>query len=96
VREYVLDDLSQLAAYLGLEILELRGEHRLVEYRRPPKYLRAAYRALTRMFPGLRDSLLLVARKPAAWTPPERDPDEVYEQIVPSTLLSPGPATERR
>ena len=67
VREYVRHDLAKLAEYLGLEVLELRGCDHMLE--KLPKAVLPAYGLLTRVFPGWKDSWLLVARKPANWIP---------------------------
>jgi SAM-dependent methyltransferase len=68
VREYTRGDLSLLVHYLGLTVLDLRSYHHMLT--KVPARLRGPYRAITRAFPGWRDSWLLVARKPASWTPP--------------------------
>lgn len=67
VREYVKGDLELLAQYLGLQILELHGCHHMLY--RVPRIIRPIYLALTKIFPGWRDSWLLVARKPGDWVP---------------------------
>jgi len=65
VREYARDDLVRLAEFQGLEVVSLRGcDHML---HRVPRALRPAYQAATAPFQGLKDSWLLVARKPAGW-----------------------------
>lgn len=69
VREYVADDLRQLADLLRLEVVELRGVHQLLW--KIPRAGRGAFRALTVVIPGVRDSWLLLARKPAEWVSPE-------------------------
>jgi SAM-dependent methyltransferase len=78
VREYTRDDLARLAGFLGLEVLTLRGRHHMLH--KLPAGLRPAYQAATAPFPGLRDSWLLVARKPPGWTarrvPPAPAPGE--------------------
>ena len=67
VREYVKDDLKQLAEYLGLDIIELKGcDHML--YRLPTK-LRRLYLNATMLAPGWKDTLMLVARKRDGWKP---------------------------
>jgi SAM-dependent methyltransferase len=76
VREYVADDLRQLCGYLNLEIVELRTAHHMIE--KIPKPVRPLYRAITTVFPGWRDTWMLVARKrpdhrPAATPPAEFD-----------------------
>ncbi|HEY3320014.1 MAG TPA: class I SAM-dependent methyltransferase [Planctomycetota bacterium] len=67
VREYVRGDLRLLAEFLNLEILELRScDHMLQKL---PRYGRAPYLLLTRIFQGWKDSWLLVARKKPDWKP---------------------------
>lgn len=67
VREYVRDDLVKLADYLGLDICELRGcDHMLQKI---PARARAAYLAVTALFPDWKDSWLVVARKKKGWQP---------------------------
>ncbi len=68
VREYTRDDLVLLADFLGVEVLELRSYHHMLD--KIPRRLRPIYRAITRVFPGWRDSWLLVARRPPGWRPP--------------------------
>lgn len=67
VREYVKRDLELLAKYLGFEVLELRSCHHMLFV--VPSRIRWIYLLMTRMFPGWRDSWMLVAKKPLAWTP---------------------------
>jgi len=69
VREYVLDDLLALSRYLRLEVVQRRDIHRMVAKRLKARIARTAYYALMSMvpIPGLRDSLLLLARKPDGW-----------------------------
>ena len=61
VREYVKDDLAQLARFQNLEVLELRSVHNMLQKVPPP--VQFLYRALTVMFEGWRDTWLLLARK---------------------------------
>ena len=67
VREYTRDDTEKLARFLGLEVVELTGCNHMLA--RLPRFGRPLYLALTRIFPGWRYTWLLVARKPAGWTP---------------------------
>jgi SAM-dependent methyltransferase len=61
IREYVRDDLYQLAKFLNLKILKLTGCDHMTE--KLPENLRWLYLQITRFFPGLKDSWLLIARK---------------------------------
>lgn len=67
VREYVRDDLRQLAKYVGLDVVTLESCHHMVGVL--PRATRVAYRAATSVFPGWRDSWLLVGRRPTQWKP---------------------------
>ena len=67
VREYVKKDIVLLARFLGLEVLELRTYHLHLEAL--PAIARPIFVALCRLFPGFRESWILVARKPSDWKP---------------------------
>jgi SAM-dependent methyltransferase len=67
VREYVRGDLDQLARLLGIEILELRGVNHMLE--NLPRIMRRPFVHMTHFAHGLRDSWLLVARRPEGWKP---------------------------
>lgn len=69
-REYVRGDLKALSSHLGLEVVSLRGEHLMAN--RLPKGAGVLFTALTAPFTGLRDTWVLVARKPLA-TKGDRD-----------------------
>jgi 2-polyprenyl-3-methyl-5-hydroxy-6-metoxy-1,4-benzoquinol methylase len=79
VREYVKDDLRQLAAYLNLDILELRGVHDMLC--RIPRKLRPIYRAATALLPNWRDSWMMVAKKRAGWKPVRAVPQKLAHLI---------------
>jgi SAM-dependent methyltransferase len=68
VREYVWDDLAQLARHLALDDARISGCHHMLGVL--PRWARPLYTAATGILPGARDSLMLVAHKPACWTPP--------------------------
>ncbi|GAB4278679.1 MAG: hypothetical protein Kow0029_22160 [Candidatus Rifleibacteriota bacterium] len=61
IREYVKDDLVKLCRNLGLEKVELRGCDNMLE--KVPRILHRPYLAFTNVFDGLKDSLLLLAKK---------------------------------
>jgi hypothetical protein len=79
VREYARSDLEQLATFLNLQILELRGVHDMLG--RLPPIIRPAYLAATKLFPAWRDSWMLVARKPEGWTAQRQAPPP-YEHFA--------------
>lgn len=65
VREYVKGELELLSRYLGLPVVELSGcDLRLGRW---PARVRPLFQRLTAPFPGLKDTWLLLARKPAGW-----------------------------
>ncbi len=65
IREYVRNDLEELAGYLDLEIVELRScDHMLQKL---PGYAHGAYRMFTGIFRDCKDSWLLLAKKKAGW-----------------------------
>jgi len=74
VREYTRPDLVELAKYLNLDILELRGVHDMLG--RLPPIVRPIYLAATALFPGWRDTWLLIARKRPGWQPIKETPPE--------------------
>jgi SAM-dependent methyltransferase len=67
IREYTKGDLARLSRNLDLDIVELGSCHHMLG--KVPTRLRPAYMAITRVFPGWRDSWSLVAKKPANWKP---------------------------
>ena len=62
VREYTRNDLYQLATLMHLPIQELRGIDQMLGVL--PSVLHKPYLFVTNLFPNLKDSLLLVVRKP--------------------------------
>ncbi|HEV7565369.1 MAG TPA: methyltransferase domain-containing protein [Microbacteriaceae bacterium] len=79
IREYVRDDLANLAELMGLDVAELRGTHHLAHHLSTP--VRLPYVAVTRWFDGLRDTWLLVARKRPGWDPAPAPTPEVAEEL---------------
>ena len=66
IREYVRDDLLQLAHFLNLEILQLKScNHMLYAM---PKALRPVWCFLTGILRNGKDSLMLLARKNPGWS----------------------------
>jgi SAM-dependent methyltransferase len=74
IREYVRQDFLQLAEFLDLEILELRGCHQMLR-RLANKNTRRVYLALTKIFPDLCDTWLFIAKKKSGWKPKEKSVD---------------------
>lgn len=84
VREYTRGDLEQLAKYLNLQATELRSGHFMVENKLSVPLIPLIYRAATCLFPGWRDTWLLIAKKPEGWSPKLTLNQNEYERICPS------------
>jgi SAM-dependent methyltransferase len=80
VREYVKDDLRKLTTYLHLDIVELRGCHHMLK--KVPPTVRPFYVFLSSIFTGWRDSWMLVARRPANWSPNKNLPKDEFAMIM--------------
>ena len=80
VREYVRDDLQSLARFLQFKLVELRSYHHMIDVL--PRALRPPYRAVTSLFPGWRDSWLLLMQKPRDWTPAHTLPAELRNEVM--------------
>lgn len=80
VREYVKDDLIQLSKFLGIEIVELRSCHLMLK--QLPRKIWPLYIFLTNLFPGWRDSWLLVAKKPSGWVPNKTLSKNEYAKVM--------------
>ncbi|OFW03160.1 MAG: hypothetical protein A3I61_01280 [Acidobacteria bacterium RIFCSPLOWO2_02_FULL_68_18] len=65
---------------MQLQVLELRACDNMLE--RIPVLLRPAYRVVSRVFSGCKDSWLLVARKPPGWTACRSLPEVELRQIM--------------
>lgn len=80
VREYVTNDLAMLTQYLRLEPVLLHGcDHMLT---RLPRVARSIYAALTDFCPNTKDTLLLLARKPAGWQPLRELPADEWNRTI--------------
>ena len=77
VREYVRRDLFLLNQYLGLELLELSGYS--LQLDRLPGYARKPFNVITSLCPDVRDSWMLIARKPEDWTPLFKPDEEQFK-----------------
>lgn len=80
IREYVHDDIVKLAEYMGLEVLELRSVHHMIQ--KVPRRARGLFRAVTTVFPGWRDTWQLVARRPPGWKPRYTLPPEELKKVL--------------
>ena len=80
VREYVRGDLQSLARFLQFKLVELRSYHHMIDVL--PRPLRPWYRAVTSLFPGWRDSWLLLLQKPKGWEPPRSVPPELRAEVA--------------
>lgn len=82
IREYVYDDLVKMSQFLGLEMLELRSHHYHLELL--GKIKRNIFKLICKGFPSMRESWLLICRKPDDWkqrnTPSARELMEVYQK----------------
>ncbi|MDC0245021.1 class I SAM-dependent methyltransferase [Pseudomonadota bacterium] len=77
IREYVKDDLKQLANYLDLEILEISAVDMMLE--NLPKQLHGPYLFITKFFNSWKDSWILVGRKKLGWVEKVLTDDELLE-----------------
>lgn len=77
VREYVYKDLFLLNEYLGLELLELSTYNLQLDVL--PPYARKPFAICANLVPGVRDSWMLVARKPKSWAPKYAPNDEQFQ-----------------
>lgn len=79
VREFTHRDLELTTEYLRLEIVELFSAHHMLHRVRPS--IRAIHRVASALVPSLRDTWVLVARKPADWKAlPELDDAALMER----------------
>jgi SAM-dependent methyltransferase len=86
VREYTRGDCTELAKALGLELVEVRGVHHMLH--RLPPWVRPVYVAASRLMPSTRDTWLMVARKPAAWTGKVELDDQEFRKLTGLTSWS--------
>ena len=68
VREYVKNDLFLLAKFLGLDIKTLKGCDQIIG-KKLKGFKKIIFLAITFFDDTLKDSLILVAKKPNGWTP---------------------------
>ena len=67
IREYVHNDIIQMASFLDLEVELIEGCDHMLENVQP--WLIPFYKFVTRLFPKWKDSWVLVARKKPNWSP---------------------------
>jgi len=97
-REYVRGDLNAMCKNLGIEVVEVRAVHHMLQ--NLPAVARTPYRWATAIFPDWRDTWLLIARKPQGWEP-QSDPDETrfkntYRAVAKSTLYDQSERPKRQ
>ena len=78
IREYVRNDLVLLNQFLGLELLELTTYHLQLDVL--PAWARPLFVGFSYVVPGIRDSWMLVSRKPEDWVPQFKPNSEQFEQ----------------
>jgi len=78
VREYVRNDLELMNNFLGLDLLELSTYNLQLDVL--PKMLRNPYKVFASFFPGIRDSWMLISRKPKTWSPKFRPNKEEHKE----------------
>ncbi len=79
VREYTREDCTALARALGLEVVELRGVHHMLE--KVPRRLLRIYLAASQLAPSTRDTWSMVALKPVGWTPKTQLDDREFQEL---------------
>ena len=78
--EYTGDDCVALAQALGLEVVEVRGVHHMLD--KVPRRLRRIYLAASRAVPSTRDTWSMVARKLIGWIPKTQLDDEEFRKLT--------------
>ncbi len=78
VREYVRKDLLLLNEYLRMDLLELTTYHLQLDALLP--FFRKPFIGFSWFFPGIRDSWILVCRKPLDWKPQFEPSGEQFEK----------------
>lgn len=80
VREYVKKDLELLNKYLNLEKVELSSYH--LQLDALPALLRTPFKIGSYLMPGVRDSWMLVSRKPKSWSSQvEPSPEQIKDAL---------------
>jgi hypothetical protein len=73
-------DQRSLAGVLGLVVYELRGCDEILQ--NVPPRLRPVYLGVTKLLPDLKDSWLLVAKKPDDWAPRRELPEDEADTLL--------------
>ena len=76
IREYVYDDLKQLAQFLKMETLELKGIDQMLTNDKLPEWLWPFWKLVTFFYPSWKDSWLLLMKKNKDWSK-SKDPKKV-------------------
>ena len=74
VREFTFQETCQILQWTGFEILHNAKFDGMINRRLQNPFSRLLFKALCIAVPTYRDSLLVVARKPADWQPASRTP----------------------
>ena len=80
VREYVANDLVLLNKYLKLEQVELSSYH--LQLDALPKFLRTPFKVGSCLMPGVRDSWMLVSKKPENWLSQVKPSDQQIKEAL--------------
>lgn len=88
VREYTRGDLVQMTEFLGLQLVELSTVHHMLG--NLSAKLVPTYKLVTKVFPDLADTWLLVAKKPENWKARDHISDSDFAQIYKKTSTQPN------
>lgn len=66
IREYVKDDLLQLAKFMKLNIIQINSSDYMLNS--VSKLIKPIFKAITYFAPGWKDSWLMICKKPESWT----------------------------
>ncbi len=80
VREYVKDDLLQMNNFIKMDLVELSTYHLQLDVL--PGFLRPPYKLFTRLIPSVRDSWMLISRKPNDWVEHYEPTKEQLDQAL--------------
>lgn len=83
VREYTLDELRWVVEATGGEVVVAATFHAFLE--KIPRRMRKPYVVATNYLTGVRDSLLVLARRPAGWEPATYS-DQKYRAAIASAV----------